>query len=56
MMITKVLAERIEENLEGMEKQLAKEVVGLEEEGAVGSEGVMNSLPLGPLQIASPFT
>ena len=30
-MMTKVLAERIEENLEGMEKQLAKEVVGLEE-------------------------
>ena len=31
IMTTKVLAERIEENLEGMEKQLAKEVVGLEE-------------------------
>ena len=29
--MTKVLAERIEENLEGMEKQLVKEVVGLEE-------------------------
>ena len=27
----KVLAERIEQNLEGMSKQLAKEVVGLEE-------------------------
>lgn len=26
-----VLAERIEQNLEGMSKQLAKEVVGLEE-------------------------
>ena len=31
MMMTKVLAERIEQNLEGMSKQLAKEVVGLEE-------------------------
>ena len=31
IMMTKVLAERIEENLEGMEKQLAKEGVGLEE-------------------------
>ena len=31
MMVTKVLAERIEQNLEGMSKQLAKEVVGLEE-------------------------
>ena len=27
----KVLAERIEQNLEGMSKQLAKEVLGLEE-------------------------
>ena len=27
----KVLAERIEQNLEGMSKQLAKEVVGLDE-------------------------
>ena len=31
MMMIKVLAERIEQNLEGMSKQLAKEVVGLEE-------------------------
>ena len=31
MMMTKVLAERIEQNLEGMSKQLSKEVLGLVE-------------------------
>ena len=31
LFIKKVLAERIEQNLEGMSKQLAEEVLGLEE-------------------------
>ena len=31
MLIKKVLAERIEQNLEGMSKQLSKEVLGLKD-------------------------